>query len=649
MSNFNIPFINLKRPDIRRANIEFYINQIHPDYDTCDRVESQGKEVFRKVHAYQYRISSEKERIAEAKREILVAHKMSRQHRSVAKLLFAFFNIGSSYEIIELVFEKYNGNLENLLLGPYLPQDLMPHAGDRSELIDHILWKEMMNVVEAVMILHTFRSFSNPLDLKPANILVGEDKRGRLTLHLADFGHVVETEPRRATVDYAPPGDEDSEGLGSENETGMTYDVWSIACILLRILIFIQGRCQKSELELFDSNRQAEFVDAAYWCRHNGTFALRTTVGDALALLENQKEEGTKLIASTLRQMFNIQPEERGTMDSCHSALRKAKQNNRPKDQDAMECGCEDWSVSYRNRLANKEFPAHLAVYRDRRQQTTYYNPSEETQEESISIDLDVEMEIHLNRGIYSDISFSPAAYFPPENDDQTNSKMIWLKSILSDYTLLFTDIKEYRQFIALITRQEIIPKDETSAQTDFTFRKCSITANKHTFMSGRLHIWKRLTERDYDTKFKRSASATPVSYVPDSENRQTYYKLVLWTRRESNKQKVCVIVDIGETTWKLARGEGASELMILPKRELETMFKSQLRASIYEEQTDPGRTPEKYPFIPIDPVQMEKGLKKGVVKDLHIHFTTSKGKSNISTQISHLQKVANSNTDKDP
>lgn len=556
---------------------------------------------------------------------------MSQEHHSVAKLLFAFFNTGSSFEIIELVFEKYDGNLENLLLGPYLPQDLVPHTGDRSEPIDHILWKEMMNVVEAVMTLHALQSFSNPLDLKPANILVGKDKRGRVTLHLADFGHVVETEPRRATVEYAPPGEEDSEGLGSKNETGMTYDVWSMACILLQILIFIRGRCQKSELELFHSNRQAGFSDAAYWDRQNGTVALRTAVGDALALLETQKEEGTRLVASTLRQMLNIQPQERGTMDYCHSALRKAKHNNRPTDQDTMECGCENWSVSYRNRSSNKEFPAHLAIYRDPHRLQTYYNPSAGARKESISIDLDVEVEIHLNRGLCSDISFSPAAYFATEDDSQTNSKMIWFKSILSDYTLLFANMEEYRQFFALLTRQEIISIAASSDQTDFAFSNCSINANKHTFTSGKLHIWKRLTERDYDTKFKRSPPATPVSYIPESENKQTDYKLVLWTHRKTNENKVCVIIDIGETTWKLGHDNGSSQIAILPKRELETMLKSRLRAAIYEEEADPEWTPDKYPFIPIDPAQLNKELKKGVAKDLKIHFTSPKGKSNIS------------------
>lgn len=41
MSNFNVPFINLKRPDIKRANIEFYINEIHPDYSTFGQIEPQ--------------------------------------------------------------------------------------------------------------------------------------------------------------------------------------------------------------------------------------------------------------------------------------------------------------------------------------------------------------------------------------------------------------------------------------------------------------------------------------------------------------------------------------------------------------------------------------------------------------------------------
>ncbi|KAK1990858.1 hypothetical protein LX36DRAFT_716483 [Colletotrichum falcatum] len=134
----------------------------------------------------------------------------------------------------------------------------------------------MVEIVEAINSVHSAlkSDATNPLDIKPSNILVDTNEQGEFRgLYLTDFGHIAEMTPRKATIEYAPPLPASGKGIG--NESPVTYDIWSTACILLQVLVFIDGDCKATELDLFNSERQRDFPDASFWTDKYGESTLK--------------------------------------------------------------------------------------------------------------------------------------------------------------------------------------------------------------------------------------------------------------------------------------------------------------------------------------------------------------------------------------
>ena len=257
--------------------------------------------------------------------------------------------------IIELLF-VYQWRQEYIFVFPYVEKNLRqvlhndwcPAAFSNSRngnFESHWLWKQMINIADALKTIHdppvdtSEIGSSGPVigfhfDLKPANILVNKDG----SLQITDFGQALiksmDAEDmtygiqRGGSLVYQAPETCPSRTAildGSNNRVHRRYDIWSLACIMLEVLVFILENGAEG-VESFEKERREEPVQGAFYTG-NDEKRLKQCVQKRLAryAAETLDTKANRIYLSELldllKKMFDVDQRSRPSSDIVHGEL----------------------------------------------------------------------------------------------------------------------------------------------------------------------------------------------------------------------------------------------------------------------------------------------------------------------------------------
>jgi serine/threonine protein kinase len=365
----------------------------------------------------------------------------------------------------------------------------------------------MLDIVDAVATIHdviekseqisgldTNAHFGGHFDIKPINILV-ERREPDLRLVLTDFEQAAANE--HGDSNYAPPEIFFS-GATPAKYLKPAYDVWSLACVLLKCIIFMEGGARELELftdKLRDSNNCQNLWEGATAL----DVRLLTVVRNQLDRLHNQADTNTKNIVVQIQSMLGTTSENRPTVRDCLMVFARA--DSRRGDlhgRDHMDCGLENWRIaSTTNSQSRVPVPLRLSLYRDSKQ------PTERTRPERIFIYINGEDGASAP---YDTLHFQPLAFYNrPDECLADESFKCRFDTVLQARTFHFTRLDQFLDFMTLITRQRILPINDPEQGLRIAFKSAILKRRSHVldsteeFESGNLQVWKQLGESEYD------------------------------------------------------------------------------------------------------------------------------------------------------
>lgn len=211
---------------------------------------------------------------------------------NLIRLHFAYQYEGNS----NLIFSYFPHDLRHILREECLPEQLgkdpAPRKFEGSKL-NPWLWKNLADVSKALCQIHEPGKgiCGAHFDLKPANILV--DARGRLVISdfgLARFKKKLENGHSSLTN---PGGDYNYRRPPIELRLSHAYDVWSLACIMVEIIVYISGgsgavRTFAEELAKEDS---PQMPAQTFWKQNEEGYTLKRKVTQLLAELQKSSED----------------------------------------------------------------------------------------------------------------------------------------------------------------------------------------------------------------------------------------------------------------------------------------------------------------------------------------------------------------------
>ncbi|KAL7756827.1 hypothetical protein ACKLNR_013820 [Fusarium oxysporum f. sp. zingiberi] len=273
---------------------------------------------------------------------------VSRIHDAVSENIITLMACYKWKESMHFLFPFVDADLSDLLRNnnsrcpPHLREKLK--AGEA--LLDHWLWQQMEGVSRALSAFHT--QMENPFkdvkgkvialhfDLKPANILVTSGPDG-VTLKITDFGQsiiqIIDDDmdislphntghPRYGPPESRPPSQHLTQGSGDDLKVLLNYDVWSLGCIMVEVLIHLLDE----DLNGFDSKLQGPF----YIKEPNG---LKKCVTDSFRRFEqafqhdSDQTEYMKDIVALLQNMLNYDKNNRAYSSTVTQKLDEARGN----------------------------------------------------------------------------------------------------------------------------------------------------------------------------------------------------------------------------------------------------------------------------------------------------------------------------------
>ena len=260
-------------------------------------------------------------------------------------------------EHINFVFPFIEGTLESLLKGN-CESPVKDYARNRKS-PNNWLWIQMVGVAEALKVIHNpqssifkqndRRAVGFHFDLKPANILVTE----KGILKISDFGLSLIKKVSPSSTSYgffrggAPRYQAPEVSLTNEDisdEVRNKYDVWSYACIVLEIMIYLFEEEGKKKLKELEEQMDAESSGCAF--HYNGK--LKKSVEKAIQQAGGYATAGSDQSAydawasdmtSYIRIMFEFRPESRPSSTQVFDKLSslQTEYEERPSDEIGLE------------------------------------------------------------------------------------------------------------------------------------------------------------------------------------------------------------------------------------------------------------------------------------------------------------------------
>lgn len=265
-------------------------------------------------------------RVAEidANRERNVLEFLGQKHPNLIRLHFAYRHEDNS----NLVFAYFPMDLRHVLRErkqPEQPQKVQLSQKLKGSILDSWLWENLKGVVDALPHVHdpSKDTIGAHFDLKPANILV--DASGNLVL--TDFGLArIKERTRDGQTSLTTPGGDSNyrpPHLPSEARWNRKYDIWSLACIMIEVVIYLREGADAVNkfAEDLENDDNLETRSQTFWKQDQGKYILKKPVTSLLELMKGSSDSYLKQVETLLQKMLSIDTDSRPTMPEVCAAL----------------------------------------------------------------------------------------------------------------------------------------------------------------------------------------------------------------------------------------------------------------------------------------------------------------------------------------